>query len=165
MRQIVATIFFTIALVGAAAWFAWKITRADTGYDETHAIIDTSRIEQIGEAIKTPRASDWTEQMAHREKLPRLPADESAVGIDLVDPKFRENITLVLRLNSPDIYEKQCAEAFFAARAVGYKIEDGDFYEIALTDKDPDAALELLRALATYDLNAQAVVRRTPKPY
>ncbi|MDR1451588.1 MAG: hypothetical protein LBI57_04560 [Helicobacteraceae bacterium] len=168
MRGVWVATFFALVFVALGAAFAWRTTRVDSGWRSDRVVVDSSELrrKEIAAAEESKTAiPKWMQKMAEPNEAPRLPADESVIDWDLVDPDFRANVTLVLRFHAPDRFQKRCLDHFFASRQIAHIIDEGEFYDIRLGNKDPSAANELVKELATYDLDAKLITLREPKPY
>ncbi|MDR2639130.1 MAG: hypothetical protein LBC09_04765 [Helicobacteraceae bacterium] len=168
MRGVWVASFFALVLIALGAAFAWRTTRVESGWRADRVVVDSSLIRREGEAIADDSKAaipEWMQKMAQPNEAPRLSADESAISWDLVSPDFRRDISLVLRFDSPDRFQKGCLDYFFKSRQIAHTIEEGEFYDIRLANKDPEAANALIKELATYDLIAELISLERPKLY
>ncbi|MDR3347651.1 MAG: hypothetical protein LBN32_03460 [Helicobacteraceae bacterium] len=161
-------LFCAIALIGLSAFFTWYVNRPEENVTRDNLVVDTGavgrRVRQIDENSKLEQP-EWMQDFIKGKNDLRLPANESLIVWDLVDPKFRLNTVLVLRLSKPDKYEKICIEQFFISRAIEHTVQEGDFFDVRLKTKERAAAEQIIVDLATYDLSAELIVLNEPKPY
>ncbi|MDR1911944.1 MAG: hypothetical protein LBQ52_06320 [Helicobacteraceae bacterium] len=168
MRGVWSVAFFALIFIALGAIFAWRTTRVETGWSPDRIVVDSSALRREEEAIAQESklfTPEWMQEMAKPQEALRLPAEEGAISWDLVDPKFRINVSLILRFDNPDRFQKRCLDYFFESRKIASKAQEGEFYDIRLPIKDPLAAEELIKELATYDLKATLLTIEEPKPY
>ncbi|MDR2151966.1 MAG: hypothetical protein LBO72_04010 [Helicobacteraceae bacterium] len=168
MRGVWVATFFAVVFIALGAAFAWRTTRIESGWSPDRAVVDSSALRREEEALaeeSRTAAPEWMRKMAQPNEAPRLSAEESAISWDLVSPEFRKDVSLILRFDNPDRFQKRCLSFFFDSRKIAHTIEEGEFYDIRLANKDPMDANDLIKELATYDLSATLVTLETPKLY
>ncbi|MDR0665094.1 MAG: hypothetical protein LBF86_06200 [Helicobacteraceae bacterium] len=168
MRGVWVATFFALVFIALGAGFAWRTTRVESGWNPDKIIVDNSALRREEEALAEESKSavpEWMQKMAKPNETPLLSAEESAISWDLVSPEFRTDSWLVLRFDNLDRFQKRCLSAFLKTRQIAHVVDEGDFYDIRLANKDPMAADGLIKELATYDLSATLITLETPKPY
>jgi hypothetical protein len=160
--------FFSLVVLSLSAALAWRITRIESGWDPQRAVIDETEFRREERSIEEASHSaqpEWMQKLADLPFSARLPAEESRVSIDLVDPSFRKNSVLVLRFKMPDRFEKMCLDTFFKTRGVEHTIKADASYDVRLKTKERGYAERMIEELSTYDLSAELVVLYENKPY
>ncbi|GHV04002.1 hypothetical protein AGMMS50229_04410 [Campylobacterota bacterium] len=163
LLAVISALLLTFSVI-----FASRTSRISSGWSSDHAIVDVTELTREGEALIAKSRSDqplWMQKLVDGNQTHRLPATESVISWDLVDPAFRLNTVLVLRLVKPDEYEALCLEQFFASRGIEHIVSITEFYDVRLKSKEEEFAAALITELATYDLYAELVVLKEPKPY
>lgn len=165
-----ASIVISTLLIVLSASFAWHIISQESGAggEGTRLVVDMTEFErrerQI-DAVSEQHQPNWMKQTQSAENMLRLSASESVISWDLVQPNFRNNTVLVLRMEKPDQYERMCLESYLISNGVEHTIDNGEHFDIRLKTKEQAKARKLLEELATYDLQATLVVLNEIKPY
>ncbi|MGE4295133.1 MAG: hypothetical protein AB7E49_05475 [Campylobacterales bacterium] len=161
-------LLFAAAVLTLSLVFAWRtvFNQAEEPWNPERLVIDTGRFHRYEPNPPSDKSrGEWMQKLAEQKTAARLPADESILSWDLVDPEFRKNVVLVLRLNAPDRFQRRCLEQFLQSRNVSYVLDEREHFDVRLKTKEEAEAKALIGQLATYDLDASLVVLRETKPY
>ena len=161
-------ILFSAAALVLAVVFAWQtlLEQEAAQWNPDRLVVDTGRFHRYEPDPPSDKVrGEWMQKLAEQGETVRFPADEIRLSWDLVDPEFRKNTVLVLRLDRPDRFQRRCLMDFLQTRQVLHEIDEHDYFDIRLKTKEAEKAQLLIQALATYDLTATLVVLHENKPY